>query len=89
MSRSYRKYPLLRVEKKEDYRQMNRQLRHDKLARIPDGGSYKKYASQWRNWAYRWTWKQALDDYYDSERISSKYTLEEWRYYWEKIVIRK
>lgn len=68
---------------------MNRRLRYDKLAEIPNGGSYRKYASQWPNWAYRWTWKQALDDYYDSEYISSRYTLEEWRRYWERLVIEK
>lgn len=88
MSKSYRKYPLLRVEKKEDYRKMNRQLRHDKLAKLPNGGSYKKYTSRWNNWAYRWTWKQALEDYYNLN-YSFKYTLEEWRRYWEKIVIGK
>ena len=90
MSRSYRKYPLLRVEKKEDYRQLNRQLRPDKLAKLPNGGSYKKYASQWKRWAYRWTWKQAMEDYYSPQySLSSRYTLEEYRRYWEKVVIGK
>ena len=41
MSRSYKKYPVA-VHEKDDMRQWNRNLRHNKNAEIPNGGFYKK-----------------------------------------------
>ena len=40
MSKSYKKYPIVKQEK-EDYHYLNRKLRHDKLAAIPNGSFYK------------------------------------------------
>ena len=89
MSRSYRKYPLLRVEK-EDYRILNRQLRRDKLAKIPKGSSFKRHRPHWNYWAYVWTWEQAKKEYYELRyRIHERYTLEEWYQYWARCVRRK
>lgn len=90
MSKSYKKYPLLRVTRKEDYRILNRQLRHDKLAEFPKGGSFKRHRPHWNSWAYLWTKEQAVQEYKETERIRHKFpTLEEWLDYWARTVIRK
>ena len=91
MSKSYRKTPFIRQEK-EDYRYLNRQIRRDKLAEIPNGGSYRKKASSWKNWNYIWTWEEAEKQYqgcYGQWWLQEKYTLEEWREYWERHAKRK
>ena len=46
MSRSYKKYPIVKQDR-ENYHYQNRQVRHDKLAKIPKGGFYKKKNSFW------------------------------------------
>ena len=91
MSKSYRKTPFIRQEK-EDYRYLNRQIRHDKLAEIPNGGSYRKVNSSWRNWNYIWTWEEAKKQYqgcYGQWYLQEKYTIEEWYNYWAKCALRK
>lgn len=90
MSKSYRKTPFIRQEK-EDYRYLNRQIRHDKLAEIPNGSSFKKFSPHWNNWNYIWTWEDAKKEYY-SDRfhwIQKKYTIEEWHEYWARCALRK
>lgn len=54
MSKSYKRFPIVRQET-EDYRYLNRQLRHDKLAEIPKGSSYRKFNTKAYEWAYRWS----------------------------------
>ena len=89
MSKSYRKTPFIRQEK-EDYRYLNRQIRHDKLAEIPNGGSYRKVNSSWRNWNYIWTWEEAKKSYYESKHIQARHsTLEDWYNYWARCALRK
>lgn len=87
MSRSYKKYPIVRQETK-DYHYLNRQLRHDKLAKIPKGGSYKKVYSSWA-WAYRWSKEQAIQEWYRNAWIRERYSYDEWIDYWKSCCIRK
>ena len=88
MSKSYRKTPFIRQEK-EDYRYLNRQIRRDKLAEIPNGGSYRKKASSCRDWSYIWTWEEAKKSYYEYERIYTRYSIDEWYNYWARRSLRK
>lgn len=87
MSRSYRRYPKL-IQEAEDYRYLNRQLRHDKLAEIPKGGSYKKHKPHC-GWAYRWSQEQASQDWKSKPWIRDRYSYEEWMQYWKRICLRK
>ena len=88
MSKSYKKYPIVRQEK-EDYRILNRKLRHDKLADFPKGSSFKRHSPHWHSWAYEWTWKQAMKDYEKDIWRGRFNSLEEFRNYWEMCVLRK
>ena len=90
MSRSYKKYPLCRVEKRIDNnRNANRQLRRKKLEKIPKGNWYRKYNNYPKTWTSYWTKEQAIQDYYSDDWIQQKYTLEAWLQYWESCVRRK
>ena len=62
MSRSYKKYPVI-VQEKDDMRQWNRSLRHNKLAEIPNGSAYKKDTRRSGIWKYRWT-EEDVREYY-------------------------
>lgn len=62
MSRSYKKYPIV-VQEKDDMRQWNRSLRHNKLAEIPNGSAYKKDTRRSGIWKYRWT-EEDVREYY-------------------------
>lgn len=88
MSRSYKKFPIIRQEK-ENYRYLNRQLRHDKLAEIPKGSSYKKFKRKCSDWAYRWSWEDAKVTYQKRRHISDMYTIDEWYECWRRWTIRK
>ena len=89
MSKSYKKYPIVRQEK-EDYHYLNRKLRHDKLAEIPNGGSYRKYVDKCHEWKYIWTKEQDICQYNEDEWIKERFpTLDEWINYWKTCVLRK
>lgn len=88
MSRSYRKYPIVRQEK-ENHHYLNRRIRYDRLATFPNS-SFKRRDSHWNNWNYRWTKEEAIQEYYEEERIRDRYpSLEEWLNYWAKCTLRK
>lgn len=88
MSRSYKKYPIVKQEK-EYCRYQNRQLRHDKLADIPNGKSYKKF-NNCPKWIYYWSKEQAIQDYYAESKIRERFpTLELWINYWKSCCLRK
>ena len=90
MGKSYKKFPVVRQEK-EDYRYLNRQIRHMKLEdEIPGHAAYKKIASGRRGWSYIWTKEQAIQEYNQCERIRKRYeTLDDWLNYWKSCVVRK
>lgn len=91
MGKSYKRYPIVRQER-ENYHYLNRQIRRDKLAKIPKGGSYRRHRPHWNTWAYRWTKEQAIQEYESNEFnwINEKFpTLEDYLNYWESITLRK
>ena len=90
MSRSYKKYPLSRVEKRfDDKKRNNRHFRRNlKMEQISNGSSYKKYKKE-DTWTCYWSKEQAIQDYYADERIQRTNTFEEWLQYWESCVRRK
>ena len=87
MSRSYKKYPIVRQEKENNH-YLNRRIRYDRLATF-SRGSYRRKDQFW-NWSYRWTKEEAIQNYYEYARIRKQYpTLEEWLNYWAKCALRK
>lgn len=91
MSRSWKKYPVV-VQEKKDCRYLNRKLRHDKLAELPKGGTYRRLPCGGYDWSYIWTREQAIQQYQVDKYgwIKRKFpTLELWLNYWEKCTIRK
>jgi hypothetical protein len=85
MSRSYKKFSIVRQET-EDYRYLNRRLRHDKLAEIPKGGSYRRFSVKSHEWAYRWSMEQAIQDWYEKTWIRERYSYDEWLNYWKSFL---
>lgn len=89
MSKSYRKYPLL-IQEKEDLKYLNRKIRYDKFAELPNGSSFKKHSPHWMTWRYRWSKEDAIKEYYNKPWLQKRFlTLEEWLNYWESCTIRK
>lgn len=90
MGKSYKKYPLLIQDKSQDFRLLNRQLRYDKSAELPNGSAFKRHRPHWYSWNYRWSKEQAIKEYYATPRIQKQFlTLEKWLNYWESCTIRK
>lgn len=79
--KSYKRVPIVKQET-EDYHYLNRQLRHDKLAEIPKGSSYKKLNKKGYEWVYRWSREQAIQDWYNKAWIRERYSYDEWMDYW-------
>ena len=61
MSRSYKKYPVI-VQEKDDMRQHNRKLRHNKTAEIPNGCFFKKGRGH-TYYKYLWSEQDAREHY--------------------------
>lgn len=87
MSKSYRQVPFI-IQEKEDTHYLNRCLRHDKLAEIPNGSAYKHHKKHDGSWKYRWDWKEAKANYYKMKRWQEM-TLEEWYQCWKRWTLRK
>jgi hypothetical protein len=82
MSRSYKKFPIV-IYEKEDYRYLNRRLRHDKLAEIPNGGAYRRHSSGGGTWTGYWSKEQAIQDWKGKPWIRERYSYDEWMAYWK------
>lgn len=89
MSRSYKKYPIVRQDRVNP-RHSNRYLRHHLDEDISMKGSYYKKFYRGGRWAYRWSLEDAKNFYYKSEYFQKKYpTLEEYLIWYKKTVISK
>jgi hypothetical protein len=90
MSRSYKKYPIVRQER-IDPRISNRYIRHHLDVDVPMKGSrYKRMKFGGWNWAYRWSLEDAKKTYYEREYFQQKYsTLEEYLIWYKKTVLSK
>lgn len=94
MSKSYRHYPLVRQEKttKSDKKFFNKTLRHINNDVAYKNGQYKKLVVNCNTWKYRWSWKEALQDYLSGEHpwMNKDFpTVSDFRNYYEKCVMRK
>ena len=89
MSRSYRRVPYIRYERK-DCHYLNRKIRRAKLAEIPSGGAYRRmFIDGGWDWGYIWTKEQAMQDYETKPWLREEYTLEQWLNSWERWALRK
>lgn len=90
MSRSYKKYPIVRQERVETY-MANRYLRHNLDIELPPKGSHFKKVKNfgWR-WAYYWSLEDAKKNYYQSKWAQTHFlTLEEYLIYYKKMYLSK
>lgn len=85
MSRSYKKYPIIRQER-VDKKVWNRAVRNLELDYSLKGSQYKKIIPNFDTWAYRWTLEEAIKSYIPSSRYP---TLESWIEYWKRCCYRK
>ena len=89
MSRSYKKYPIVRQER-IDPRISNRYIRHHLDVDVPMKGSrHKRMKFGGWNWAYRWSLEDAKELYYNNVYWQEKYTLEEYLIWYKKTVLSK
>ena len=89
MSKSYKKYPVVRQEK-VDKKYYNRKLRQLKTDISYKCGEFKKlYVCD--DWHYQWTREEAIRQYLESDRYPNESfpTLESWLQYCEKCTKRK
>lgn len=57
---------------------------------LTGGSQYKHRPPNWETWQYRWTWKDAIKDWYECDYLRKEYhTLESYRNYYESCVLRK
>lgn len=92
MSRSYKRYPKVKQERltKSDKIILNRRLRHLDVNQPFRGSQYKHRLPNWETWQYRWTWEDAVKDWYELDYLRKEYpTLESYRNYYEHCVVRK
>lgn len=88
MSRSYKKFPVVRQEK-EDNKYSNRKLRRDKFAEISTGGAFKRHSQYTHNGKF-WGEKDAINTYYNRKYFQREFeTLEKFLiwyrvHYWYK-----
>ena len=89
MSRSYKKYPIVRQERVDRCRS-NRFIRHNlDLELPPRGKSYKKVHQDGFNWAYYWSLEDAKQLYKADPYLQKRYTLEEYLIWYKKDILSK
>ena len=89
MSRSYKKYPIVRQER-PDPKVSNRYVRHNLNIELSvKGTDYKKIKHSGWNWAYRWSLEDAKQNYKNSEYLQKKYSLEEYLIWYKKKILCK
>lgn len=97
MSRSYRKHPMMRVEKRSyNHKEMNRNFRRTSIEDTPaNGNAYKKYGRINNGWdwkPFRYTKRDAIREWEDkvvNGRNFDNCTLAQWLCRWEKWCHRK
>ena len=89
MSKSYKKFPVVRQEK-IDKKESNRRLRNLDIDYCLKGNQYKKIACVGWNWSYPWTLEEAIAMYETDERIQRMHpTKEDYINYWKRCCYRK
>lgn len=85
MSRSYRKYPIVKQER-VCKRTWNRAVRNMNLDFSLRGSQYKRIMRNWNTWQYPWTLRDAISQYQPSVRFP---TLDSWVLYWKRCCLWK
>ena len=89
MSRSYKKYPIVRQERVDKHRS-NRYIRHNIDYELPPrGSSHKRIHQDGFNWAYYWSLEDAKQFYKANPSLHKKFTLEEYLIWYKKDVLSK
>lgn len=91
MSRSYKKFPIIRQGRweREEIKTQDKRLRKLNLDYSLKNSQYKRVSKGICEWNYRYSWEDAKKDYYNDKRLQEKYTLEEFYLDWMKWTIRK
>jgi len=101
MSRSYKRFYVVKDHNKGQKQLANRYLRRNNNKLYPfKGGNYKKFYPQWDICDYCWIWtkEEAIEAWYEEEsehykgyawRHDKYQTFKKWLNYWEKCVKRK
>ena len=90
MSRSYKKYPIVRQQRAEAHR-ANRYFRHNMEIEVPPKGRYyRKVKNFGWGWAYYWSLEDAKKHYYESEWCQNRFsTLKEYLIWYKKEILLK
>ena len=88
MSRSYKRYPIVKQEKvhKKSWNRMIRNLDYDYVLR---GSQYKKIYPNWETWQYPWFFEDAMESFEKGAWQNSFVTKEEFINYWKRCCYRK
>ena len=100
MSRSYRKFHVVKDHNKGQKKIANRKVRRTNKLKSIKRGNYKKMYPQWDICDYYWCWtkEEAIAEWYEEEsehykgtawRHNKFSTLKKWLNYWAKCVQRK
>ncbi len=100
MSRSYRKFHVVKDHNKGQKKVANRKVRRTNKLKPIKRGNYKKMYPQWDICDYYWCWtkEEAIAEWYEEEsehykgtawRHNKFGTLKKWLNYWAKCVQRK
>ena len=92
MSKSYKKYPIIKQEKftKFDKKHWNKRIRNLDIDYCLNGSQYKKIFQNWNTWQYPWFLEEALQTYYENEYWQKLYpNVEDFINYWKRCCIRK
>ena len=89
MSKSYKRFPIIRQEK-VDKKLSNKRIRHFDEDYCLRGGQYKKVVSNCWKWEYPWFFEDAMDLYENCERTRRLHlTKEDYINYWKRCCYRK
>ena len=90
MSKSYKKFPIVRQDK-FNKKEWNRKVRRLDIDYSLKGNQYKKVFINFNSWKYPWFLEEAIEQYQNSDRFPNNEfpTLESWIEYWKNCCRRK
>ena len=92
MSKSYKKYPIVKQEKfrRLDKKYWNRRIRNLDIDYCLNGSQYKKIFQNWNTWQYPWFLEDALKTYHENEYWQEEYpNVDDFINYWKRCCVRK
>lgn len=89
MSRSIKKFPIIKQEK-VNKKIWNKRMRRKSLDFNMRGSQYKKCMVNWDNWQYPWFIERAIRNYKTDRFLQKQFSsLEDYLNYYKKCCIRK